>query len=177
METATSTTGLDARIGRILDDKIEELGDKKKKKKEFQLPKNIKSKKKKIKENYVVYFYIRSNRQFEISFELIENDTVYVKKLDKRYNASTDCIGYYNEFPCIIQPEWKLDPIRPTDIEGDAGDTKSAVAQKIIINSIEEISNYLKPSGSLLGGNKTIWYILGGCILAYIIYSAITGGA
>jgi len=166
--------GINAKIDRAINDKFEEMALSKKKKIEFKLPKGIKvQSKKKIKDNYVLYFYLRSNRQLEISMEKVENDMVYVKKTDHSYSASTDSIGYYSGLPFIIQPEWRVEPITPSEIEGTPEDTKSSLAQKIIINRIQEVD--IKPRGGLGSGGKTILYIIGGSIAAYLLYSALTG--
>lgn len=91
---------------------MDKLTGKKKVGKEYKLPNKIRAVgKKKIKENYVLLIYVRTNGNIEMGFAPINNDLVYVKQTGLYHAANAKYIMRYQKYPAMIVLEYSLIPI------------------------------------------------------------------
>lgn len=137
-------------------------------KKEFALPKKIKAgHKRKLKQNYAVVVYIRTNGWIDIQFEPIVNDLIYIRQTGLYYAATAEYVMRYKQYPMVIQPEWAVTPFSPKDHEKATNEEgKSALAQKVYI----QIMKMAAMGGPKKFGGKTIlWIIVGGVALLYLL--------
>ncbi len=102
-------------VGQIkeLNEKIDALSKSKKKKKnkEFDLPKKVKSKLKKLAiKNKLLIILLRTNRAIQPIVADIKNGFVFIEGVP--HNCSTDFIYLWKgKFPTIVLPEWDLNPV------------------------------------------------------------------
>lgn len=131
--------GLTKKVDKLLKIKEEELNEKAKKPK-FGLPNWIKTKigKKKFK-NHALVIYLRRNREVELKFVEIENDTVCVD--GKYYDARVDCYYTYGKsrFPTLVLPEWSLRPLGTEDYQKALAKGETVDAQDITIKAHERM--------------------------------------
>jgi len=157
-------------------------------KKEFKLPRKITTgRKRKVKQNYALVFYIRTNGYIEIDYAPIVNDLVYSKYSGLYHAATADYIMRYKKFPVLIIPEWSVAPIKEGDVVANeqfpfspvdhANIVKAlgtqASQQKVLIDI--ERKAQLKDKKPIAG--KTLLYIIIGVIVVlYLLNSFFNKG-
>lgn len=138
--------------------------------KQFKLPgkvrRGVKSKKK-VKQNYAILIYVRTNGYSDIDYAPIENDMIYVKQSGLYHLATADYVLRYKKFPLIIIPEWTLEPFSPkSHLKTTIEEGKLALPQKAIINMVKLAQ--LGPKKPMLSGNM-LWIVFGVVIALYFI--------
>mgnify|MGYP003131861834 CR=1 FL=1 len=163
--------GLNTKIDRLVE-LIEEK--EKKKEKKFKLPFNKSfGAKPKIKRNYVLVFLLRTNGKMVIRFLPIEEMMVHLKENDTYHEASPKYIGYYKNYPVMILPEWSVRPIsKERLIEQDIKEGTTTLGQKVAINAMK--LSQLKKKTNIMGSGM-FWLVIGGIVVLYFIYTAVTG--
>lgn len=164
--------GLTKKIDKLLKFKEEELEEKGKKPK-FSLPNWIKTKigKKKYK-NHALVIYLRRNREVELKFVEIENDTVSVD--GKYYDARVDCYYTYGKsrFPTLVLPEWSLRPLGTEDYQKALARGETVDAQDITIKAHERMEAS-KPKGIKMSPQAIVILVIVAIVAVYLIS---TGG-
>jgi len=142
------------------------FGWRKKKEKEFKIPKEKKLKRL-LKKNYAMVFFLRNNRSLDINMVPIENDMIYMKESNTYHAANAEYILKYKKYPVMIVPEWSLLPFSSKE-HSELSDTAGlgAKAQKVIINATK-LAQLKEHKG--MGGKTILWIIIGGAILLYFI--------
>lgn len=148
---------------------------KKKIKKEFKMPRNVKmGSQKKIKENYVLVVYLRSNRHAEFKWSPIVDDSVYVQQTDLWYPAVGGCIFQYKKFPMVVIPEWNLSPITNKPIPFDPiedvnkienGEAFSSYPQKILVHLLKKQALSIKDKKQIKGKALLLVVIVIGIVI------------
>jgi len=119
------------------------------------------------KKNDILVILLKINRGIEAL--ICEVKDGYIKVKDNYHKCSTDFVFLWNgKFPCIILPEWDLQPIGTADYYKAAAEGRSSSAAKTIISMIEkkEVLNQKKLSGKLVIG-----IIIGAVIVFYILFA------
>ena len=142
-----------------LNEKIEELAPRKKKKeskvREFKLPFKTKSQLKKLaQKNKVQVILLGTNRNIEPMTAKIQDGFIVIN--GKYHQCTTDFIYLWRgKFPTIVLPEWDLKPIGTKDFYDAMESGGKADAQQIIIRAIELKESQM--GGKKLGGKAWIW--------------------
>lgn len=143
---------------------------KKKVGKEFKLPAKIRrgvKSKKKVKQNYAILIYVRTNGYADIDYAPIEDDMIYSKQSGLYHLATTDYIMRYKKFPLIIVPEWSLEPFSPKkSLVETIEEGKLSLPQKAIINMVKLAQ--LGPKKSAISPSM-IWIVLGVIVAIYLL--------
>lgn len=139
-----------------LKEKIDGDTPKEKKKKLFRLPSKARVNKSDLKKGFVTILYIKNNRHGEFIKLPIDESTTMVNGIPRI--ASTDDIIFIDDkgktIPMIIQPEWRVNPIRPSeDYEKALTDDMTSEGFSVLINRMkkEAISTKKKMSGWIIG--------------------------
>jgi len=145
-----------------------------KKSKEFKLGFMQRSgHKKKVKQNKVFTILIKTNGGFDLRWEQVKDDQVYIKSVDKFYSSTTDCIGYYKGYPTILVSEWDLQALSRKYLWDKSGEGRYANPQTVIIHNIERAIGQMKMKSRF--GGSAIWIILIVGVVLYMVYQALTG--
>lgn len=152
--------------------------------KEFELPKKIKQlKKKRIKENYALVVYLRTNKSMDIFYAPITDEGVYIKETGIYHMADAGYIHRYQDYPVLIIPEWNICPIsekpKPFSPEKDMKESYEsgswATPQKFIINRMALAQAGLLKKAKM--GNKALLLlVIAGIVGIYLLTKAMGGG-
>lgn len=171
MDEEPEKKGLHERLDEIEDFMKFGVKGKRKKMKPFRLPFLVRFQQKKIiKKNKILIFFLKTNKQLDIKIAKIENGMLF---LNGNYHAiAPDNIYLYKKFPCIILPEWSLDPFSPfgTKDYHDAVENKRIIhPQNIILRAIE--AKEASMSQKKVGGKAVIIMLVVGVIAAYLFFA------
>lgn len=138
-----------------------------KKGKKFKLPFKVKGQLKALaKKGKVMVILLKTNRSIEMTSKKIENG--FIQVAEKYYNCATAFVYLlFGKFPCIVLPEWDLNPIGTKDYLDAVKDGRKADAQDMIIRAMENKENMQRGK---MGGKTLIFVIVGAVILAYVIF-------
>jgi hypothetical protein len=126
--TNTRNVSLVEKMDKIMEDMNNLKGESKKgKEKKFTFKKS----KSKLKKNYVMYFFVHTNKHAEIKYLPIVDNAVYIKEKDMYYPVTSEFIFWFNNYPMIIQHEDQVMPLHPETLSGKNPDTL-AIGQKIL---------------------------------------------
>lgn len=148
--------------------KVEEWANKsKKKQKKFKfLPKLGKGK---LKKNWAIIIFMRTNGYLDLMKLPIDDGFVYIKKVDMRYAVTADSVMRWNNLPVIIIQEWSLEPISPSMLQRKTfNDKMTSFPQKILIDALKKGQVTAKK----MSGNILLW-ILGGAVVLFLIASVL----
>jgi len=108
------------------------------KKKQFKLPLGIRLGQGKLKrKSYALVLYIRTNGSTDIRMLKIEDDTIKTKE-GNIYDASSDNILRYKNYPLLIIPEWNMKPFSPKENFNKAADDGTlTAAEKLILTKMK----------------------------------------
>ena len=165
--------GLSSKIAKEVMEALQKQAESGEKEKKVKVKKMSNGKKKK---NYVLVIVLKNNGNLDMKHLQIKDDLIYLKESDTFHSATTNYVGYYKNIPCMILPEWDLKPLSRDDLMEKAEGGRYANPQSVIIHNCERAFGLLKNKGKGFGGNKTIWLIIGGAIVAYMVYQAVIGG-
>jgi len=129
--------------------------------------------KKKVKQNKAFTIFVRTNGGFNLKWRPIIDDQVYIKEVDNHYSVTTDCVGYYKNYPTILIAEGILKSLTRKDLEEIAEGGKYANPQRVIIHNVERAMGQMKMKGRF--GGSAIWIILIVGVVLYMVYQALTG--
>lgn len=141
---------------------------KKSKKKNFKLPFMVKTKLKKLAEkNMVLVMLLMRSKNIKPSIGEYKDGILYFE--DRVFNGDPGFVWLYmGKYPCVILPEWDLNPISPSELYKEADQNKSmADAQRFIIRSAEIAQSMEKP---FMNKKSLMWIILGGIVIAYLLF-------
>lgn len=180
-ETASTVLGvnLSDKVADKIIERIEDEGNKKGKKikpKHFKLPSRARrGVKRKLANNHVLVFLLRSNNTLGVEFLPIENEMIYLKNNQTYHLASSDSVFLYQykklTYPAIILPEWSMVPLDLKNVRNIVNNNGlDADGQQVAIKAINMAE--LKPSKKL-GGNQLILIVLGGLAALYFVTQAI----
>jgi hypothetical protein len=130
--------------------------------------------KKKMKMNYALVIFLKTNGNFDIRWRRITDDQVYIKEVDSFHSTTTDSIGYYKKYPVLIIPEWDLQALSRKYLWDMSGEGRYAKPQSVIIHNIEKAMGQMKMKGGM-GGKSVIWIILIVAAIGYLIYQGALG--
>lgn len=127
--------------------------------------------KRRVKKNYVLVFYLRTNGTIQPYFAPVSNDMVYIKETGLYHEISAKYVMRYDKYPCVILPEWSLNPFEffspMKHYEATELESRKALPQKAIINAMKlaqlEVKNPIK-------GRALLFIIAGLAIAGYILY-------
>jgi len=154
-------------VGEKLDDIINQLEQKEKKKK-FKLPFGIRMQKGKTrKKNYAIVQTIKTNGAVNFKMQKIEDDTVTIG--EGIYDASAGHILRYKRYPLVIIPEWNMKPFSPKEDFDEATKEGTLVAaEKVILSKMK--LEAIKPKMALTFKTIIIILIIGGVLLYLLDY-------
>ena len=138
-------------------------------KKEFKLPSQARiGKKSKIKKNYALLFYIRTNGYVDIKLAPIVNDLIYVPETGQYHAATAEYLLRHKEYPVLIQPEYRLtSPFSMREDYKEASKTGDLAApQRVIIQAMKQ--SQLKPP-SAMGGKNLLWIMVAVIVILYLV--------
>lgn len=155
--------------------------------KEYKLPKKIRAiSKKKIKQNYVLLFYVRTNGNLEIEFAPINNDLVYVRQTGLYHAANAKYVMRYEKYPVMIVLEWSLLPLnseeehkaasKPLDLEEHYKKTEREGAisfpEKVVIAATKAAQ---MGTPMRFEGKTWIWIGLVVIVILYLLSTMLNG--
>jgi hypothetical protein len=148
----------------------------KKNKKKFKLPRKLtKISKMKLKQNYIVVIYIRTNGAIVINQYKIENDRIFIKDSGLWHKVTTESLLNYKGKPFIIQPEWSLTPFIPQEHRKKCEKEGNISTFQDIIIELSEAGNVKPKRGLPAGGKLILLGLIALVVVAYII-SKMFGG-
>jgi hypothetical protein len=163
--------GLSDKLDRVVDLMEAQTIQKEKKKKEFKLPFGVQfGAKPKLKRNFALVVYLRTNGRIKFMLLPIRDEKVYVRETDKFHEVTAGDTFYFKNYPVVIIPEWSLKPFSPREhFDTTVKEKALASPQRVLINAME--SSQIKTRGGL--GGKAI-FIIGviGVVALYIIVQA-----
>jgi hypothetical protein len=166
-EERSSGRGLNEKLDKLLEMQEVTIAQKKREKeKKFKIPFGVGSKAK-LKQNYALVWYIRSNGYVIPKFVPIRDGMIYVKEKQAYHAVESSDILRYKQYPFIIQPEWTLKPISTKDLSS----SDQTTAEKVVINAVK--LSQLKPQSAMSG--KMILGIVVGLVIVIGILSQIMG--
>lgn len=139
-----------------------------KKGKPFKLPYKVKSQLKNIAEKgKVMVIYLGTNRNLGMTVAKVTRGGIIID--GKFRNCSMDFVYLYRgKIPCIVLPEWDLNPIGTKDYYDAKEAKRNPDPQDVIISMIENKENQEKKK---IGGKALLWILVAGAILAYVLFS------
>jgi len=148
----------------------------KKKKKKFKLGRKLeKLSKVKLKQNYIIVLYLRTNGTILINQYKIEDEKIFIKESGLYHSVTTDSILNYNGKPFVIQPEWSLTPIIPREHALKTQEKgESALPQKVILE-LSEAGKIKKKSALPFSGKIALLILVAVVFIAYTL-SKLFGG-
>ncbi len=168
MEEVEEKKGLHKRLDEI-EDYIKYGGKPKKKKlKPFKLPFMVNIQKKKIlKQNKLLVFMLRTNRKLDIKIAKIENGMIFIN--GNYHQVAPDYIYLYKKLPCIILPEWDLNPFGIENYAEAVKEKRIIHPQNVILRAIE--AKEAAMSSNKMGGKAVIIMLIVGVIGAYLLFA------
>jgi len=141
---------------------------KKKKLKKFKMPLLVKLQEKKIlKKNKLLVFLLRTNRKLDIKIAKIENGMIFIN--ENYHQVAPDYIYLYKKMPCIILPEWDLNPFGIENYKEAIEQKRIIHPQNIILRAIE--AKEAAMTTKKLSGKAIIFILVGGVIIAYLMFA------
>ena len=160
--------GLTGRIKEI-DEKLDMLTQSHKiKKKPFKLPFSVRNQLKTIaKKNKVLVILLRRNRTAEAKIVKIDQGFIIVN--GKVHNLGPDYIFLWEgKTPCIVLPEWDLNPIGTEDYYKAVEDNRVADPQTIIIRAMRNVDKLQLGQG--LPAKTWIWIAIGAIVIGFVLF-------
>lgn len=151
----------------------------KKKKKEFKLPYKARViGKTYYKRNKIVVLMIQKTGTIKPMVTTMMRGMIKVK--DNWHTVPFENVLYWKaKLPVIILPEWAITPVKFTPFDAkiqedkDEKDKNIVDAQTYIIRAVKMEAALL--SAKKLGGKALIWIIIGGIIVAYLMFGGVGG--
>jgi hypothetical protein len=138
------------------------------KKKPFKLPAKVRTQLKKAAEqNKVLVIYLGKNRNIKPMIAKLENGFVVVNGVPHNFNLDFTFF-WEGKTPCIVLPEWDLNPIGTKDYY-DAVDKKRVPdAQTVIIRAMKMRDVF--SDGKQINVKTWIWIVIGAIVLGYVLF-------
>jgi len=122
----------------------------------------------KLKKNYCIILFMRTNGYLDIMRLPIEDGFVYIKEVDMRYAVTTNSILRWKNYPVLIIQEWSLEPVSPAMLQRKTLDEKmSAFPQKILIDALKKGQTTQKKINSSI----LLWIIIGIIVILILLTS------
>lgn len=150
----------------------------KKKKKEFKMPGSVRSRLKKLaKNNEVMVALLQENRNVFPTIGKIDNGMLIIG--DRVYNGSAEGVWFWNgKFPCMLIPEWDLNPLTPNRLKNKTHEDKSLAYPGVVIMRALESRERLEKLGARKFSPKMIliFFLVGAAVLYVLFGGAKFGG-
>jgi len=139
----------------------------KKKKSQFKMPYSVKSQLKKLAMlNKVLVVNLGTNRSITPQVATIKDGLIFHN--GKYHSCSTDFVYLWNgKYPCIVLPEWDLNPIGTKDYYKAIDNGRKSDAEGVMIRALEANEN---AAPNKIPKKNVIFMIVGGIIVAYAIF-------
>jgi len=157
-----------SRFDRI-EEKIDQVLNKKQAKKEFKIPFSARVMGKKGKENYITVMKVNDNGNVSFTKEQIIDQTIMLDNIPRI--ASGEHVLKYKRNPIIIVPSWSVQPFSPSQSKKESlSDGSNSNGYRLLMNrmQVEAIKLGKKIGGLGIGIGALI-------IIGVIVYALVTG--
>lgn len=138
------------------------------KKKPFKLKSSIKTQLKKAAEkNKVLVIYLGKNRNIGPRMAKVENGFVVIDGVAHNFNIDFTFL-WEGKTPCIVLPEWDLNPIGTKDYYEAVDDKRIPDAQTVIIRALK--MRDILSDGKQINMKMWIWAGIGVIIVGYVLF-------
>jgi hypothetical protein len=159
--------GINQKLDKI-DNKLNSLTSKEEKKalKKFKMPFGVKRQLKNLsKRNQILVILLKSNKTAEPIITDIKNDFIVIKGIP--HNCSMDFVFLWKgKYPCIVLPEWDLNPIGTEDYYKAVEDKRVAAPVAIVMRMIKEGQELVGKENKM--GAKA--WVIGGLVVIALLY-------
>lgn len=135
-----------------LNERLDNLEEKKKKKpKEFKLPRSAKISNKQVKDNYVTVLYINDNKEWAFRKVRIDEGTGMIEGCPRV--LTSEYMMTYKGKPSVIVPSWNSEPFSPASNYEEAVRLKmTSAGRRLLLNRLEmgQLKLKKKISGALI---------------------------
>ena len=161
---------LSKRIDQAIETKIIEMATRNKKdSKDFKLPSSVRMKAKaSIKKNKILVISLGVNRNISAKFGELKDGLLILDDESYHCGGPDFVFLWKGKFPCMVVPEWDLNPIGTKDYYDAVADGRSTAPINTIIRAYESKE---ADQGKKLNSKVLIGIIIGGIVVAYILFA------